>query len=192
MHLLQSNQDLACQMSSLLVPLVIQIPVWLVVLTRLFILVLCHNSLTHPCTPGQDRIRLHRMITPHRMINRRQGLKLLRTLFFSFWWLLTKEEKSWIKSSRSIPEGPRSRKNFQCVSSLLVRLETCIFRFSSLSVSGRSDWFVSFKTSVCNISLHSSLDLRKYCNVCYWMFFACLSSLCNPCVMQSISALLYL
>jgi hypothetical protein len=57
LHLLQSSQDLARQMSSLLVSLVIQI---------------------------LDRIGLHRMIMPRRMINRRQGLKLLRTPFFSF------------------------------------------------------------------------------------------------------------
>jgi hypothetical protein len=82
LHLLQSSQDLAWQMSSLLVSLVIQIPVWLVVLTSLFIIVLCHHSLTHPCTPDQDHIGLHHMITPRRMINRRQVLKLLRTPFF--------------------------------------------------------------------------------------------------------------
>jgi hypothetical protein len=85
MHLLlQSSQDLPWQMSLLLVSLVIQISIWLVVPTRLFILVLCHHSLTHPCTPGQDRIGLHRMIMPRRMINRRQGHKLLQTPFFSF------------------------------------------------------------------------------------------------------------
>jgi hypothetical protein len=83
-HLLQSSQDLAWQTSSLLVSLVIQISVCLVVPTHLFILVLCHHSLTHPCTPGQDRIGLHRMILPHQMINRRQGLKLLRTPFSPF------------------------------------------------------------------------------------------------------------
>jgi hypothetical protein len=52
LHLLQSSQDLAWQMSSLLVSLVIQIPVWLVVPTHLFIIVLCHHSLTHPCSLG--------------------------------------------------------------------------------------------------------------------------------------------
>jgi hypothetical protein len=83
-HLLQSSQDLPWQMSSLLVSLVIQILVWLVVPTRLFILVLCHHSLTHPCTLGQDRIGLHCMIMPHQMINRRQGLKFLRTPFSPF------------------------------------------------------------------------------------------------------------
>jgi hypothetical protein len=76
-HLLQRSQDLAWHMSSLLVSLVIETPVWLVVPTSLFIIVLCHHSLTHPCTPGHDRIGLHRMITPRRMINRRQCLKLL-------------------------------------------------------------------------------------------------------------------
>jgi hypothetical protein len=65
-------------------------PVWLVVLTRLFIIVLCHHSLTHPCTPGQDCIGLHRMITPRRMINRRQGLKLLRTPFSPFFMIVDK------------------------------------------------------------------------------------------------------
>jgi hypothetical protein len=85
MHLLlQSSQDLAWQMSSLQVSLVIQILVWLVVPTRLFILVLRHQSLTHPCTLGQDRIGLHHMITPRRMINKRQGLKLLWTPFSPF------------------------------------------------------------------------------------------------------------
>jgi hypothetical protein len=59
-------------------------PGMLVVLARLFIIVLCHHSLTHPYTSGQDHIGLHHMIMPHRMINRREGLKLLRTLFFSF------------------------------------------------------------------------------------------------------------
>jgi hypothetical protein len=90
LHLLQSSQDLAWQMSSPLVSLVIQIPVWLVVLTRLFIIVLCHHSLTHRCTPGQDRVGLHNMITPHRMINRRQGLNLLWTPFFSFLMIVDK------------------------------------------------------------------------------------------------------
>jgi hypothetical protein len=77
LYLLQSSQDLAWQMSSLLVSLVIQIPVWLVVPTSLFILVLCHHSLTHPCTPGQDHIGLHHMILLRQMINSRQGLKLI-------------------------------------------------------------------------------------------------------------------
>jgi hypothetical protein len=90
LHLLQSSQDLAWQMSSLLVSLVIQTLVWLVVPTRLFILVLCHHSLTHPCTPGQDRIGLHHMISPRQMINRRKGLKLLRTPFFSFLMIVDK------------------------------------------------------------------------------------------------------
>jgi hypothetical protein len=93
LHLLQSSQDLAWQMSSLLVSLVIQIPVWLVVLTSLFIIVLCHHSLTHPCTPGQDHIGLHHMITPYRMINRRQVLKLLQTPFFSFLMIIDKGEE---------------------------------------------------------------------------------------------------
>jgi hypothetical protein len=90
MHLLQSSQDLAWQMSSLVVSLVIQIPVWLVVPTSLFIIVLCHHSLTHPCTPDQDRIGLHRLILPRQMINRRQGLKILRTPFFSFFMIVDK------------------------------------------------------------------------------------------------------
>jgi hypothetical protein len=110
--------------------------------------------------------------------------------------LLIKGEKNWIKASRSIPEGPRSRKNFQCVSSLLVRLvssafSVCLFQVGQTGLCHQLDVFVFFRTSVYNISLPSSLDLRKYCNVCYWMFYACLSSLCNPCAMQSISALLY-
>jgi hypothetical protein len=196
MHLLQSSQYLAWQMSSLLVSLVIQIPVWLVVPTSLFIIVLCHHSLTHPSTPGQNHIGLHRMIMLRRMINRRQGLKLLWTPFSPF-LLLIKGKKNWIKASRSILEGRRSRKNFQCVSSLLVRLVSsaflvCLFQVGQIGLCNRSDRFVSFRTSVYNISLPSSLDLRKYCNMCYWIFYACLSSLCNPCVMQSISALLYL
>jgi hypothetical protein len=64
LHLLQSSQDLSWQMSSSLVSLMIQISVWLVVPTRLFIIVLYHHSLTHPCTLDQDRIGLHHMITP--------------------------------------------------------------------------------------------------------------------------------
>jgi hypothetical protein len=192
LHLLQSSQDLAW-----LVSLVIQILVWLVVFTRLFIIVLCYHSLTHPCTLGQDRIGLHRMITPRRMINRRQDIKLLRTLFFSFLMIVDKGGNNWIKASRSIPGGHRSRKNFQCVSSLLVRLVSsafpvCLFQVGQTSLCNRLDRFVSFRTSVCNISIPSSLNLRKYCNMCYWVFYACLSSLCNPCVMQSISVLLYL
>jgi hypothetical protein len=90
LHLLQSRQDLAWQMSSPLVSLVIQIPVWLVVSTRLFIIVLCHHSLTHPCTPDQDHIGLYHMITPRRMINKRQGLKLLWIPFFSFLMIVDK------------------------------------------------------------------------------------------------------
>jgi hypothetical protein len=90
MHLLQSSQDLAWQMSSLLVSLVIQISVWLVVPTRLFIIILCHHFLTHPCTSGQDRIGLHHMIMPCQMINRRQGLNLIQTPFFSFLMIVDK------------------------------------------------------------------------------------------------------
>jgi hypothetical protein len=90
LHLLQSSQDLAWQMSSSLVSLVIQIPVWLVVPTRLFIIVLYHHSLTHPCTPDQDHIGLHHTIIPRWMINRRQGLKLLWTPFFSFLMIVDK------------------------------------------------------------------------------------------------------
>jgi hypothetical protein len=52
-HLLlfQSSQDLAWQMRLQPPSLVIQILVWLVVHT-LFIILLCHLSLTHPYTPG--------------------------------------------------------------------------------------------------------------------------------------------
>jgi hypothetical protein len=71
LHLLQGSQDLAWKMSLLLVSLVIQILVWLVVPISLFIIVLCYHSLTHPYTPGQDCIRLHCMISPRQMINRR-------------------------------------------------------------------------------------------------------------------------
>jgi hypothetical protein len=49
-----------------------------------------------------------------------------------------------------------------------------------------------FPLYVYELSSPNGKDLRKYCNVCYWMFYTCLSYLCNPCVMQSISALLYL
>jgi hypothetical protein len=84
------DSQLGGDFGSLLVSLVIQILVWLVVPTRLFIIVLCHHSLTHPCTPGQDCIGLHRMIMLRQMINRRQGLKLLRTPFFSFLMIVDK------------------------------------------------------------------------------------------------------
>jgi hypothetical protein len=71
-----------------------------------------------------------------------------------------------LQSRKEIPEFPWSL------------CETCIFMFSSLSVSDWSDqcvWpvrpvLLSLWTLVCNISLVSSLDLREYCNVCYWMF----------------------
>jgi hypothetical protein len=76
LHPLQSSQGLAWQMSTLVVSLMIQIVVWLVVPTRLFNLVLCHHSLTHPCTPGQDCIGLHRMIMPHQMIVDKGGEEL--------------------------------------------------------------------------------------------------------------------
>jgi hypothetical protein len=75
-HLLQSSQGLAWQMRSRLAFLVIQIQVWLVVPMHIYFILLCHHSLTHPCTPDQDRIRLHLMATLHPMINRSQGLML--------------------------------------------------------------------------------------------------------------------
>jgi hypothetical protein len=78
-HLLQSNQDLTWQMSSLLASLVPLTSVWLVIPIHLFIILLCHLSLTHHSTPGQERIGLHHMTTFLPMINRRQSLKLLRT-----------------------------------------------------------------------------------------------------------------
>jgi hypothetical protein len=64
LHLLLSSQDLAWQMRSLLVSLVPHTPVWLVVPTRLFIILICYHSLTPPFAPGQDRIGLHHMTTP--------------------------------------------------------------------------------------------------------------------------------
>jgi hypothetical protein len=74
--LLQSSQEQAWQMSSRLVSLVIQISVWLV--APLLLILLCHHSLTHPSTPGQEHIGLHLTTTP-RMISRSNGLKLQRT-----------------------------------------------------------------------------------------------------------------
>jgi hypothetical protein len=85
LHLFQSSQDLAWQMSSLLVSLVIQIPVCLVVPTSLFIIVLCHHSLTHPYTTGQDRIGLPHMITPRRMINKDKASNSYGLLFLFFY-----------------------------------------------------------------------------------------------------------
>jgi hypothetical protein len=59
--------------------LVIQTPVWLVVPMHLFIILLCHISLTHHSTSGQERIELQHMTISRPMINRRQGIKLLHT-----------------------------------------------------------------------------------------------------------------
>jgi hypothetical protein len=78
LHLLQGNQDLAWQKRLQLVSLVIQTSIWLVVLT-LFITQVCLISLTHPCTLGQDLIRLLLMTMVHLMITRSQGLRLRRT-----------------------------------------------------------------------------------------------------------------
>jgi hypothetical protein len=52
LHLLQSSRDLAWPIKSQLISLVPHTPVWLVVPTRLFIILLCHHSLTPPYTPG--------------------------------------------------------------------------------------------------------------------------------------------
>jgi hypothetical protein len=111
-HLLQSNRDLAWSIKSLLASLVTQILVWLVGPTRLFIILLCHHSLTYPCTPDQYLIGMHLMIMPHRMSNRRQGLKLLRTPIIHFLMIVDKGGRIGIKASRSISESPRSRKEF--------------------------------------------------------------------------------
>jgi hypothetical protein len=84
--LLQSSQDLAWQMSSLLVSLVIQTSVWLVGPAHFFIILLCLISLTHHSTPGQERIGLYLMTTFRRMITRSQGLKLLKTPILLFFY----------------------------------------------------------------------------------------------------------
>jgi hypothetical protein len=70
-------------------------PAMLVVPTCLLIILLCLHSLTHLCTPGQDCIGLHLMITPCQMITGRHGLKLLWTPIILFLSLLTKGEKTW-------------------------------------------------------------------------------------------------
>jgi hypothetical protein len=82
-HLLQSSQDLAWKMSSLLGFLVPHTPIWLVVPMHLFIILLCRLSLTHHSTSGQERIRLHHMTTSHPMISGIQGLNPLWTPSFS-------------------------------------------------------------------------------------------------------------
>jgi hypothetical protein len=78
-HLLQSSQDLAWKMSSLLGFLVPHTPIWLVVPMHLFIILLCCLSLTHHSTSGQERIGLHHMTTSHPMISGIQGLNPLWT-----------------------------------------------------------------------------------------------------------------
>jgi hypothetical protein len=78
MHLLllQSNRGLAWPIRLQLISLVSLTPVWLVPLMNLFITLLCHLSLTHPCTLGLDPIGILCMTMPNLMINRSQGLKL--------------------------------------------------------------------------------------------------------------------
>jgi hypothetical protein len=90
LHLLQSSRDLVWPIKSQLISLVPHTPVWLVVLARLFIILLCHLSLTPPYTPVQDHIGLHLMTAPYQMIHRSQGLKLLRTPIFFFLMIVDK------------------------------------------------------------------------------------------------------
>jgi hypothetical protein len=77
--LLQSRRGLVWWMRSQSPFLVIQTPVWPVAPLHLFIILLHHHSLTHPCTPDQEHIGLHRTTTSRRMICRSSGLKLRRT-----------------------------------------------------------------------------------------------------------------
>jgi hypothetical protein len=145
-------------------------PVWLVVLTLRFLTLLCLHSLTHHSTLGQDRIGMHLMITPRRIITRRQGLKLLWAPIILFLDdCLQKGRRIGIKASRSIYEGPRSRKkNFLSLCMRLVFFPFCLPQIDQTGMCDRSR--TSFHLLVYNISLLSSLDLRKYCNMCYWMF----------------------
>jgi hypothetical protein len=84
LHLLHNSRDLAWPIKLQLISLVPHTSVWRVVPTRLFIILLCHHSLIHPCTLGQDHIGLHHMTMPRRMISRSQGLKLLVTPILLF------------------------------------------------------------------------------------------------------------
>jgi hypothetical protein len=90
LHLLHSSRDLAWLIKLQLISLVPHSLVWRVVPTDLFIILLCHYSLIHPCTLGQDHIGLHHMTVPHQTISRSQGLKLLRTPILLFFMLVDK------------------------------------------------------------------------------------------------------
>jgi hypothetical protein len=91
LHLLLSSCDLVWLINPLLASLMTQIPVWLVVHTHLFIIILCHHSLAHPCTSGQDHIGLHHMTMLRRMISRSQDCKkLLRTPILLFLMIVDK------------------------------------------------------------------------------------------------------
>jgi hypothetical protein len=160
LHLLQSSQDLAWQMSSLLVSLVIQIQVWLVVPSSLFIIILCHHSLTHLFTPGQDLIGLSLMTTllMAKMITRSQGIKLLQTLIFFF---LDPRSRNWIKASRLITEDPRSRNKIG------LKLQGLYLFCQFLSVRSVRPVLCSSELQSVIIPFFTSLDLRKYCNECY-------------------------
>jgi hypothetical protein len=139
--LLQSSRGVVWRMRSRPPFLVIQTPVWPVAPLHLYIILLCHHSLTHPCTPGQECIGLHRTTTSRRMISRSSGLKLWRTPIPSLF------DNCWQR-------GRRIRLNLQQVSlkvqgakeevqsSQVSLWDLYLFFLSSLSISGRSDWFV--------------------------------------------------
>jgi hypothetical protein len=155
----QSSRDLAWLISWLLIPLVTQIPVRLVVSTRLFIILLCLHSLTHPCTLGQDRI------TPHQMITRRQGLKLLRTSIILFLMIVDKGGEQLGLKLQEVSQkvlGVERRISSTSAWDLYVFL-LCLPQVGLTGMCDRSDQSrTSFNLLVYNIYPLSSLHLRKY------------------------------
>jgi hypothetical protein len=162
-------------MSSLLASLVPHTPVWLVVPMHLLIKLLCHLSLTHHSTPGQECIGLHHMTTSHQMISGLQGLKPLRTpsssLFDDCWQRgrrtgLKPQDSFW----RSKEQKRLSRVSLVSVRLVIFSLPICLFHVGQTGLYNRSDqsnvWSVIQNFGLCLLLW----TWGKHCNVCYWMF----------------------
>jgi hypothetical protein len=159
-------------MRSRLAFLVIQIQVWLVVPMHIYFILLCHHSLTHPCTLGQDRIRLHLMATLHPMINRSQGLMLWQTpissLFDDCWQrgrrIGLKLQDLFLKIQGVEKKSRDSQVSLWNLYLFLFSL-VCLFQVGQTGLCNRSNRFSVYQNSCelqsCNIYPFPSVGLRK-------------------------------
>jgi hypothetical protein len=152
--------------------LVIQITVWWVSFMLLFKILLCHHSLTHPSTPGQEHNGLHLTTMPW-MISRSNGLKLWRTPIPSLFDDCWQRGRSGLKLSQVSLKTQGAEEEEQRRSpmlSLFVRLVSYYCQVGQTGFCNRSDRYsVFFRTSICNFFLFPMREWEKYCNIYYWM-----------------------